>query len=115
MTEKKWLYRKRSEAPKVPCPCGESTRVVTLADTPVANLHVTHITDSVKHYHKECTEYYYVLEGQGKLELDDDVVDLEPGVTVVIPPGIAHRAYGDVTLIVFGVPACRHDDEFFVQ
>ena len=111
---KGYLYRRRGEAPTVPCPCGESTRIITLADTPVANLHVTHITDSVKHYHKDCTEYYYILEGRGKMELGEDMVDLEPGVTIVIAPGPPPRAYGDITTIVFGVPAWRHDDEFFV-
>jgi mannose-6-phosphate isomerase-like protein (cupin superfamily) len=90
-----------------------STRVITIADTPVANLHVTSITDSRRHYHKGCTEYYYILEGSGKMELGDDVVDLEPGVTVVIEPGTPHRAYGDIRTIVFGVPAWDHTDEFF--
>jgi mannose-6-phosphate isomerase-like protein (cupin superfamily) len=111
---KGYIYRKRDEATQVPCPCGTSTRIIQIGDTPVANLHVTHITDSVKHYHKHCTEYYYILEGRGKMELNDDVVELEPGVTIVIEPGTAHRAYGDITTIVFGVPAWEHTDEFFL-
>lgn len=108
-----YIYRRRDEAPRVPCPCGQSTRIVTIADTPVANLHVTHITDSTRHFHRACTEYYYVLEGTGKMELGDEVVDLSPGVTIVIEPGTPHRAYGDITTIVFGVPAWEHTDEFF--
>ena len=111
---KGYIYRKQSEATVVPCACGESTRIIQVGDTPVANLHVTHITDSVKHYHKACTEYYYILEGTGKMELGDDVVDLEPGVTILIEPGTPHRAYGDIKTIVFGVPAWKHDDEFFL-
>lgn len=111
---KGYIYRRRDEAPVVQCPCGPSTRIVTRADTPVANFHVTKITDSVKHYHKLCTEYYYILEGSGKMELGDDVVDLEPGVTIVIEPGTPHRAYGDITTIVVGIPAQVHDDEFFL-
>jgi mannose-6-phosphate isomerase-like protein (cupin superfamily) len=112
---KGYLLRRAGESPTVPCPCGQSTRVVTVADTPVANLHVTRITtDSAKHYHRACTEYYYVLGGSGHIELGDDVVDLSPGDTVVIEPGTPHRAWGDLTVIVFGVPAWRHDDEFFV-
>ncbi len=110
---KGYLYRKLADAPKVPCPCGTSTRIVTIADTPVANLHVTSITDSTRHYHKGCTEYYYILEGRGRMELGDDVVDLEPGVTIVIEPGTPHRAYGDIRTVVFGVPAWHHTDEFF--
>ncbi len=110
---KGYIYRKKSEAPTIPCLCGESTRIVTIDDTPVANIHVTHITDSIKHYHKDCTEYYYILDGCGKMELGDEVVDLEPGVTILIEPGTAHRAYGDITTLVIGVPSWKPDDEFF--
>jgi len=113
MKGKGYLYRRRDEAPVVASKCGASTRILTAADTAVANLHVTHITDSVRHYHKECTEIYYILEGRGKMELNDDVVELEPGVTILIEPGTFHRAYGDITTIVFGVPAWHHTDEFY--
>ena len=110
-----YIYRKQNEAPTVPCACGESTRIVTSGDTPIANLHVTRITDSVKHYHKECAEYYYILEGRGKMELGDDVVDLEPGVTILIEPLTPHRAYGDITTLVIGIPAWHPEDEYFVD
>ena len=99
----------------VPCPCGSSTRIITRQDTPVANLHVTHIQDSEKHYHKGCTEYYYILEGTGKVELDSDVVDLRPGTTIVIPPGVAHRGWGDFKALIVGVPAWEQTDEFFCK
>ena len=92
----------------------ERARVVTIADTTGCEpSRYPSITDSKRHYHKGCTEYYYILEGTGKMELGDDVVDLEPGVTIVIEPGTPHRAYGDIRTIVFGVPAWNHTDEFF--
>jgi mannose-6-phosphate isomerase-like protein (cupin superfamily) len=109
-----YLVREKAEAPVVMSKCGESTRVLTADDTPVANLHVTHIRDSVKHYHRDCTEVYYVLAGSGSMELGDDLVELRPGVTVLIEPGTPHRAFGDLETIVFGVPAWRHTDEFYV-
>ena len=40
------------------------------------------------------TEIYHVLEGEGTLELDDDRLDLKPGITVMIKPGCIHRAVG---------------------
>src|ERR1039457_3657713 len=73
------LVRHLREATVVPCPCGVSRRIFTREDTPVANLHVTSITDAEKHYHLKSTEYYYVLEGAGFMELDDQVVPLEVG------------------------------------
>jgi mannose-6-phosphate isomerase-like protein (cupin superfamily) len=70
----------------------------------------------VKHYHKECTEVYYILEGQGKMELNGDVIDVAPGTVVVIEPFTMHRLWSaeGVRTIVFGVPAFRQEDEFYV-
>ena len=115
-TRKGYLVRRVQDAPTVPCPCGQSTRPLTVADTPVCNLHVTFITDSVKHYHRQCTEVYYILQGRGKMELHDEVVEVEPGTVVYIEPYTPHRLSSDegVQTIVFGVPAYRPDDEFFV-
>jgi mannose-6-phosphate isomerase-like protein (cupin superfamily) len=111
-----YLVRRQSEAPTVPCPCGQSTRILTGADGSVANFHVTFITDSVKHYHKQCTEIYYILEGSGRLELNEDVVEVEPGTLVVIEPYTAHRLVSvlGVRTVVLGIPAWQSDDEYFV-
>jgi mannose-6-phosphate isomerase-like protein (cupin superfamily) len=113
---KGYLVRRLHEAPTVPCPCGESTRPLTRAETSVCNLHVTFIKDSVKHYHKECTEVYYILEGEGKMELNGDVVAIEPGMLVYIEPYTPHRLWSEegVRTIVIGVPALNPEDEYFV-
>ncbi len=110
---RRYLFRNLADCPKVPCPCGESTRVVTKADTPAANIHITRITDSRRHYHKRCMEYYHVLEGSGRLEVGGETVEMSPGVTVVIPPGLPHRAYGELKILIVGVPALEEDDEYF--
>lgn len=110
-----FLVRRLADAPSVPCPCGVSTRPLTRADTSACNLHVTFIRDSVKHYHRECTEVYYILEGRGKMELNDTVIEVEPGAVVVIEPGTAHRLVSreGIRTIVFGVPALFPHDEYF--
>lgn len=109
----KYFVRNLANAPEVlHSICGQSIRVITHRDTPAINIHVVHILDGVKHYHKQSTEVYYVLEGKGKLELDQEVVDLEPGVTVFIPPGVRHRGYGDFKTIVIGTPAQTPEDEY---
>jgi mannose-6-phosphate isomerase-like protein (cupin superfamily) len=112
---KGYLVRHIDDVEPVPCPCGSSTRPITIKDTPLVNFHVTHIQDSVKHYHKEVTEVYYILEGSGFMELNDETVPLRPGLVILIEPYTAHRGYGDFRTIVVGVPASRHDDEFFVE
>jgi mannose-6-phosphate isomerase-like protein (cupin superfamily) len=115
MTKPGYLIRHLNEAPTVPCPCGLSTRPLTRADTSVCNLHVTHITDSVKHYHKECLEVYLILEGHGRMELNGEVVAIEPGTVIYIEPYTRHRLWSEtgVRTVVFGVPALRSEDEYF--
>jgi len=113
--DKGYLVRRLADVEAVPCPCGESWRIFTRADGPVANIHVTHIRDSKVHFHKHCTEFYYILEGEGVLELAGDEVPLSPGTLVRIDPGTPHRGRGDFKTLVMGVPAWDPADEHFPQ
>lgn len=112
-----YLVRHQQTAPTVPCPCGLSTRILTRADGPLANVHVTSIRDSARHYHTRCTEIYFILEGQGRLELNGDEVAVEPGTLVVIEPYTTHRLRSDagVKTMVIGVPALDPEDEVLVD
>ena len=114
---KGYLIRSLQEAPTVECVCGQSTRPLTFPETTACSLHVTIIRDSAKHYHRDVTEVYYILQGRGKIELNDDLFDVEPGMVIYIEPGTAHRLYSaeGVQTIVFGVPAYRQGDEFYVH
>ena len=103
---KGYLVRKLSEVEAVPCLCGTSTRPITREHTPVLNFHIVNIQDSKKHYHRECTELYFILGGSGVLELNDDEVELEPGT--------AHRGRGDFRAVVVGVPAWNPEDKVVV-
>lgn len=110
-----YLIRRVADAPGVLCPCGVSTRPLTSADGAPCSLHVTAIRDSVRHYHRETTEVYYILEGTGKIELNGDWHDLAPGIVIWIEPGTRHRVISDAGLktIVFGLPAFNPADECF--
>lgn len=112
-----YLLRHLDQAPTIKCLCGQSTRPLTRVDTSTCNLHVTFIRDSVRHYHKECTEVYYILEGRGKMELNGNVVEVSPGTIVYIEPGTTHRLWSDegVRTIVFGVPALKPEDEYLME
>ncbi|MSR32706.1 MAG: cupin domain-containing protein [Gemmataceae bacterium] len=103
------------EATTVPCSCGSSARILNRADGAACNLHVTAIRDSVLHYHKHCTEVYYILEGKGKMELNATVVDVEPGTVVYIEPYTRHRLWSEqgVKTIVAGFPAWDPADEHY--
>jgi mannose-6-phosphate isomerase-like protein (cupin superfamily) len=78
-------------------------------------LHITAIQDSARHYHKETTEVYYILEGAGKNDLNGRWYDLEPGTTIWIEPGTRHRVVSERGLktIVFAIPALNPADEWF--
>jgi mannose-6-phosphate isomerase-like protein (cupin superfamily) len=110
-----YSVRRAEDAPTVPCPCGQSTRIVTAADGLGCSFHITEIRDSVRHYHRRTAEVYYVLEGAGQMELNDETVDVGPGTIVTIEPGTRHRlvSTAGVKTIVIGVPAFDPDDEHF--
>ncbi|QDV35918.1 cupin domain-containing protein [Tautonia plasticadhaerens] len=109
------LVRPRAEAPTVPRPCGQGTRLFTSEDGPPANPHVTFITDSVGHDHARRAGMYSILEGTGEPGLNDNVVAVEPGMLAVIEPDTAHRLRREqgVRTLVLGKPAWHPDDESF--
>jgi len=65
--------------------------VKTDKDEPVW-FHYLRISDSHKHVHRRTTEYYYVTEGVGEIELDDQTIPIAKGDMIVVPPGVAHTA-----------------------
>lgn len=98
----------------VPCPCGTSKRAFMGPDNAVASMHVTTIeADSRTHYHKKMTEFYFVLEGEGAIELDGESFPLKPMTAVMIKPGCRHRAVGHLKIINVPVPKFDPEDEWF--
>jgi len=98
----------------VTCPCGQSKRAFKENGSGVATFHIVDISQhSRKHYHKKMTEIYYVLEGEGWLELDHEKIALKPMTCVMINPGCRHRATGQLKLINVAIPAFDEEDEYF--
>lgn len=75
--------------------------------------HFLRIQDARKHSHRRTTEYYFVVDGDGFIELDDDRVAISRGDLVVIPPGTRHDAIpgegGELQVLIIAVP--DPDDE----
>lgn len=111
MDELKPIVRHVTEVEPVPCPCGQSTRIITRADGAAVGLHVTELSGARKHYHEHTTEVYYVLEGEGQIELGEDVFDVRAGHAVYIPAGVPHRTIGVLKAIVVSAPAFDPNDE----
>jgi mannose-6-phosphate isomerase-like protein (cupin superfamily) len=102
--------------PGVPCPCGTARRAFAeVAEFP-GTIHVTEIAlDAQVHYHRRLTETYYILEcgADAMMQLDDDRVPLKPGLCIMIPPGVRHRAIGRMKVLIVAIPKFDPEDEWF--
>ena len=99
--------------PPVECSCGTTRRgFVDVSDSP-ASAHYLEVADEpVCHYHKKTTEIYIIQEGRGHLELDGELVPVEPLSAVLIKPGCRHRAVGRMKILNLSVPKFDPDDFF---
>ena len=102
--------------PGVPCPCGTARRAFTEAEDFPGTIHVTEITlDNTLHYHKRLTETYYFLECEqgAKMQLNEEVIDVQPGTCIMIRPGTRHRAIGKMKVLIVVYPKFDPEDEWF--
>ncbi|HJQ79310.1 MAG TPA: cupin domain-containing protein [Lacipirellulaceae bacterium] len=100
--------------PPIECPCGQARRAFVDEPEQVASLHVVDISvDARVHYHKRMTEIYYVLEGEGQIELDGERYAVRPGDAILIKPLCRHRAIGRLRVLNVPVPAFDPEDEWF--
>jgi len=98
----------------IECPCGLARRAFGDVENGPATLHLTEISATARtHYHKRLTEIYYVLEGEGYLELNNDRVPLRPGQAVMIQPLTRHRAVGQLRVLIVAIPQFDPADEWF--
>ncbi len=105
-----------NEIPGVPCPCGTAKRAFADVEDYPATVHLTEISeDAVTHYHTRQTEAYVFLEcgPEACMELDGEIVPVKAGMTVLIPPGVRHRAIGRMKIINLVIPKFDPADEFF--
>lgn len=100
----------------VACPCGVARRAFGDVEELPFTLHRTEIHEDARvHYHKRIAETYYVLEcgGDAAMELDGERIALRPGLCVMIPPGVRHRAIGRMTVLIVAAPKFDPADEWF--
>lgn len=110
---KNYLIEQLDEIPPTLCPCGDTHRAFT-GTNEVASIHLGDISkDSRAHYHQKLTEIYLILEGEGHMELDGEMIPVKPLTTVLIKPGCRHRAVGKMRIVNIPIPAYDPEDEFF--
>ncbi len=111
---KNYIIEQLEEIESVQCPCGTTRRAFVRPDNSVATLHLVDISnDSRSHYHKKLTEIYLILEGEGHMELDGELVAVKPMTSILIKPGCRHRAVGPLRIVNIPIPAFDPEDEWF--
>lgn len=68
-----------------------------------------------RHYHKLSEEFYFILEGQGVMEVDGANGEVTVGDAVLIPPGAWHqlKALTAMRFLCCCAPAYAHEDTYF--
>ena len=111
-----YMIARFDEIDAVRCPCGSSRRGFVNHGNRKATMHVVDVQQDAKvHYHKKLTEIYFILEGEGQMELDGELVPIQPGTCVLIPPGVVHRAVGRMTILNIVYPKFDPTDEVLVD
>lgn len=89
--------------------CGMRRDLVGPAEQDLAAFHYMRISDSRRHYHRLTAEYYYVTEGVGEMELDDDTVPIAKGDLIVVPAGVRHTTRpttdAELHVLIVAIPA----------
>lgn len=109
------IVKKLSEIKTEKGSCGIRKKLITNEDSQVLALSHLEISDAKRHYHKNTTEVYYVLSGLGELELDDKKIKLEEGTTVLVKPGMVHRAisHEKLNVLIAMSPSTGETDDIF--
>lgn len=104
-----------SKLPVNECCCGTVQRAFADAEDSPASVHLLELADEPTcHFHRKTTEIYVILEGEGHLELDGEMIPVTPMTAVMIKPGCRHRGVGRMRLFNISIP-CYDPDDFFYE
>ena len=65
-----------------------------------------------RHHHKLAEEFYFILEGTGEMEIDEETRMVGPGDAILIPPGAWHTitAQAELRFLCCCAPPYAHED-----
>lgn len=70
-----------------------------------------------RHYHRVSEEFYYIVAGEGVMEIDGESRPVGPGDAILIAPGAWHQITADegaeLQLLCCCSPPYSHEDTFF--
>src|SRR6188474_2510589 len=79
--------------------CGQIRPLVEESDGAAAEVHHVEIDNAKLHYHERTDEFYYIIDGQGTMVLDDDQISVRRGAVIYVPRGVKHKAVGKMTIL----------------
>src|SRR6202790_1551754 len=103
-TATRFLRRDPSEVQPWAETCGQIRCLIEEKDGAAGEVHYVEIQDAKLHYHQRTDEFYYVIDGVGKMVLDDEEIELHKGGVVYVPRGVKHKAVGKLTVLTLCVP-----------
>ena len=102
--------------PPVPCPCGQARRAFAeVVDYP-ATIHGTEISLAARRPHPKRpaeTSFFLECEAGARMELDGESIAVRPGMCILIPPLVRHRAVGKMKVLIVAIPKFDANDEWF--
>lgn len=111
---KPFSTRDTSEIREILAPANSSLKNQSLAEARVATGKSTQ-----EHYHPGTEEIYYILEGRGKIRIEVESQEVQPGDGIAILPGKRHKIWnigaGDLVFLCCCAPAYSHDDTVITE
>jgi len=104
IAESKYLRRDPAEIKPWAETCGQIRFLIEAADGAAGEVCEVEITEAKLHFHERTDEFYYVIEGQGRMRLDEEEIELHKGVVVYVPRGIRHKAWGKLKALIVCIP-----------
>ncbi len=96
--------------------------ILDLSNAPVQNQSLAEATvppggATQRHYHRLSEEFYFILEGQGVMEIDGETQPATPGDAILIPPGAWHQITAapeaPLRFLCCCAPPYSHEDTHF--
>lgn len=94
--------------------------ILDRANAPVANQSLAEAVVPIgcatqRHYHRLSEEFYFILAGTGRMEIDGEEKTVGPGDGILIPPGVWHTitAESELRFLCCCAPPYAHEDTYF--
>lgn len=94
--------------------------ILDLSNAPVLNQSLAEASiptggSTERHYHKQSEEFYFLLEGDGTMEIDGNSRAVGPGDAILIPAGAWHQitAITPLRFLCCCAPPYAHEDTYF--